>query len=215
MRGGEATVWWAHLDRCGADRFDAVLSPDERSRAAAFRFPRDRSRFMAARGLLRTLLGGHLGVDPKRVELAYGEHGKPRLADDEEALCFNLSHSNGVVALAFCEGREIGIDIEAVRDDLPAEAIVRYLPPEAGREIERRAGRERLRHFFRTWVRQEAYAKGRGAGLELIGRSPDTDRWSILDLRLLDGYAAAIAIDGVAPAPVSARPIPLETLSPT
>ncbi len=213
MRGDAATVWWAHLDHRGADRFEAVLSADERRRAAAFMFPRDRSRFVAARGLLRTLLGAYRGVDPKRIELAYGEHGKPRLADDEEALRFNLSHSRGVVALAFCEGREIGIDVEALRDDLATEAIARrYLPPQAATEIERRAGTERLREFFRAWVRQEAYAKARGGGLEMIGRSPDSDGWSVFDLRLLDGYAAAVAIEGAAPARFSAGPIPLEDL---
>jgi 4'-phosphopantetheinyl transferase len=208
MRGDEATVWWAHLDDWGAEPFEDVLSPDERNRAAAFRFPRDRSRFVAARGLLRTLLGDYLGVDPKRIELAYDENGKPRLADGDTALRFNLSHSNGVLALALCEGREIGIDIEALRDDPFMEAIARrFLPPEAAMEIERQPRIERSREFFRAWVRQEAYAKAHGAGLELIGESPDSGSWSIADLDLLDGYAAAVAIESDAPARVSARPI--------
>lgn len=193
----EPTVLWAELDDYAPSSFAAVLSPDEHRRAARFRFPRDHARFVAARGLLRTLLGQHVGVNPGRIEFAHGEHGKPRFADDEMELRFNLSHSAGVMALALCEGREVGIDIEAVRDDLHAARIARrYLPVEAAEEIERHAGAERTEEFFRAWVRQEAYAKGRGAGLELIGQKPEPEDWTVVDLELIDGYAAALAIEG-------------------
>jgi 4'-phosphopantetheinyl transferase len=207
MRSDEVRVWWADLDGCGTDRFERLLSPEERSRAAAFRFTRDRSRFAAARGMLRALLGDELGMDPRRIEFAYGERGKPRLARDAGELRFNLSHSNGVAALALCAGREVGIDIEARRDELFSEAIARrYLPARAAMEIQR-AGTERSREFFRAWVRQEAYAKARGAGLELMGEDPDPDDWSIIDLESPDGYAAAVAIEGAGPARMSTRRI--------
>jgi 4'-phosphopantetheinyl transferase len=192
---GEVTVWWGGLDRYDADRFESLLSPDERDRAESFRFTRDRSRYVVARGLLRTLLGERLGVGPERVEFAYGEHGKPRLAG-EDRLRFNLAHSGDVLALALCEGREIGIDVEAQREDLFAEGIARrYLPAYAALEIERRPEADRTREFFRAWVRQEAYAKCRGGGLELIGHTPDPEDWTIVDLDLRGGYAAALAIE--------------------
>jgi 4'-phosphopantetheinyl transferase len=205
MRACDVTVWWGHLDGA-ADRLERLLSPDERSRAAAFRFPRDRSRFVAARGWLRKLLGDHLGLDPRRIEFDYGKHGKPRLADGEVELRFNVSHSNGVVALAFCQGREIGVDVEERRDDLFAFGIARhYLPERVATEIEQRAGNERSAEFFRAWVRQEAYAKGRGIGLEAIGEDPAD--WSIADLDLLDGYAAALAAEGPTPVRVITKPL--------
>lgn len=201
---GEVTVRWGGLDRHRSDHFEPLLSPDERDRAASFRFTLDRSRYVVSRGLLRTLLGERLDIDPAQIEFAYGGHGKPRLADDSRVR-FNLAHSGGVVALAFCEGREIGIDVEAQRHDLLAQAIARrYLPAQLAMEIERRPEAGRAREFLRAWVRQEAYAKGRGVGLELIGEKPQG--WSIADLDLLDGYAAAVAVEG-APAQVVRRPI--------
>jgi 4'-phosphopantetheinyl transferase len=205
MRACEVTVWWGHLDGA-ADRFARSLSTDERRRAAAFRFPRDRSRFIAARGLMRNVLGGHLGLDPKRLEFAYGVHGKPRLAHDTD-LRFNVSHSNGVMALALCRRREIGIDLEARREESATEGIARrYLPSRVAAEIERHAaGDEPSDAFFRAWVRQEAYAKGRGVGLEVIGEDPED--WSITDLELLDGYAAALAAEGPAPLRVTLKPL--------
>ena len=60
-----------------------------------------------------------------------------------------------------------------------------------------------MRH--RAWVRQEAYAKGCGAGLELIGESPNG--WSIADLDLIGGYAAALAVEGTAPVRIETSPI--------
>ena len=195
MTGAVVTIRWAYLDDHGTNRFEPLLSRDERARAAAFRFDRDRRRYVVARGLLRTLLGERLGEDPGGVNFAYGERGKPRLAR-ETGLRFNLSHSNGVGAIALCEGREVGIDIEARRDGLRIEGIARrFLPPNAVRELEGRTGEDRSGEFFRAWVRQEAFAKANGAGLERIAERPDPDRWSTLDLNLVDGYAAALAVE--------------------
>ncbi len=143
-------------------------------------------------------------MDPRRVELILGERGKPRLADDSTDLRFSVSHSGDLVALAFCSGREVGVDVEARRNDLCSEEIARrYLPARVAKEIERRAGAERMAEFFRAWVRQEAYAKARGVGLELIGESPSA-HWLITDLDLADGYSAAVAVEGPTPVQVAA-----------
>lgn len=203
MTGGGVTVHWGHLDHCDADRFEPLLAAEERDRAAAFRFARDRDRYVIARGLLRCLLGERLDEDPTRIRFAYGGHGKPRLAHDSGPR-FNLSHSHDVVAIAICERREVGVDVEARRDRLHIESIARrFLPPQVVSEMER-PGTDRSNEFFRAWVRQEAYAKGQGAGLELVGDEPGG--WSIADLELVDGFAAAVAVEGP-PVQVSARPI--------
>lgn len=199
-----ATVRWAVLDDRDPDSYEALLSTDERDRAALLH--RGRARFIVARGLLRTLLGEFLHADPAAVEFAYGERGKPRLAGAGTDLRFNLSHSEDLVALAFCRDREIGIDVEVVRADRSVEGIARrYLPPDTVSEIEGYPEAQRTEAFYRAWVRQEAYAKGRGAGLELIGESPEG--WWIADLNLIGGYAAALAVEGTAPVRVATSPI--------
>jgi 4'-phosphopantetheinyl transferase len=193
---GTVTVRWGRLDQQEPDRFLSLLSPDELERARSFRFARDRSRYVIARGLLRTILGERLALGPEQVEFAYGEHGKPGLAG-ETRVTFNLAHSNDLVAIALSDGREIGIDVEARRDDLAIEGIARrYLPASLASEIERRPRDERAQKFLRAWVRQEAYAKARGGGLALIGESPDPLSWSVIDLDSPDGFAGALAIEG-------------------
>jgi 4'-phosphopantetheinyl transferase len=188
-------VRWADLDGWKAADFEPVLSADEHERAARLRFARDRRRFVVARGLLRTLLAERLGVGAAELEFDHGEQGKPRLRR-ETPLRFNLSHSGSLLAIALCEGRELGVDVEKIRDDLAAESIAgRFLPPPIADEIERCRGRARTDAFFRAWVRQEAYAKARGAGLELIGQAPDGGRWDVVDVELAPGYVAALAIE--------------------
>jgi 4'-phosphopantetheinyl transferase len=150
-----------------------LLSDQEKRRASRMALGRDRRRFIVARGRLRQLLGARLGVRPESVELVYGAHGKPALAPRfaDADLRFNVSHCDDVAAyvLAFGGGRggrEIGIDIEAVRvmndaDDLAARffsdgerAAYRALEPP-----------ERPLGFFNCWTRKEAFIKALGDGL--------------------------------------------------
>ncbi|CAA9549445.1 MAG: hypothetical protein AVDCRST_MAG19-668, partial [uncultured Thermomicrobiales bacterium] len=76
-------VWRAALDRPGElPGLLAALSADERERAGRFRADRDRGRFVAARGLLREILGRYLGREPGSLRFRYGAHGKPTLVED-------------------------------------------------------------------------------------------------------------------------------------
>src|SRR5205085_4919397 len=45
-------------------RWQKILSPEERARAARFHFERDRQHFTATRGLLRTILASYVGAKP-------------------------------------------------------------------------------------------------------------------------------------------------------
>src|SRR6266704_1598374 len=95
-----------------------LLTDRERQRAARFAFEPDRRRFIVARALLRQLLAARLGVRPEAIELAAAARGKPALAGCLAAsdLRFNVSHCKDVAVYAFSSGREVGIDVEAVRE---------------------------------------------------------------------------------------------------
>ena len=146
----------------------ALLSDAERQRAGRFVFDRDRRRFTVARAQLRRMLSARLGLRPESVELVYGAHGKPALAQACGApnLRFNVSHSEDVAVYAFSLGREIGIDIEYVRvirdiDDIAARFFSRretetYLALDSG---------DRPLGFFNCWTRKEAFIKALGDGL--------------------------------------------------
>jgi hypothetical protein len=82
LREDEIHVWCARLD-LGEEPIEslaALLASEEAERASRFHFARDRDAFAAARGILRTLLGGYLAEPPEQIRFAYGEFGKPSLA---------------------------------------------------------------------------------------------------------------------------------------
>ena len=115
---GEVHLWKASLDQPESvlDALAASLSADERRRAERFHFVRDRRRFIAARGVLRDILGRYLRVPAGSVNLVTMEHGKPELADRTgNGLQFNLSHSHDLAVYAITCRRKVGVDIERVR----------------------------------------------------------------------------------------------------
>ena len=79
LSGEEVHVWRAYLSLAPdvLQRLEATLTPDERSRAARFVFPEDRGNFIAARGILRELLGAYLQRPPASLAFEYGLRGKP------------------------------------------------------------------------------------------------------------------------------------------
>ena len=76
-------VWRADLrvsDAC-LRRLEATLSPDERARAARFRFDEPRERFIVARGVLRDVLSRYVDQPANALRFAYNAYGKPSLRD--------------------------------------------------------------------------------------------------------------------------------------
>jgi 4'-phosphopantetheinyl transferase len=160
----------ARLDRgpLAVEKALWLLGEEERARAARFVVERERARFIVARATLRRLLGERLGVSPRAVRLARAPHGKPALAGPSGAsgLRFNVSHSEDVALFAFARGREIGVDVEAVRSIEDADSIAgRFFSPSEREAFFSLAAAERQLAFFRCWTRKEAFVKAIGDGL--------------------------------------------------
>ncbi|HUY12926.1 MAG TPA: 4'-phosphopantetheinyl transferase, partial [Terriglobia bacterium] len=129
LLGEEVHIWRAslNLEPDVLKRLEATLAPEEKSRAARFIMDRDRDSFIAARGILRELLGKYLGWPPATLEFDYGPHGKPALHTENShpPICFNLSHSHGLALYAFADRRELGIDLELIRPDFGGEEVAK------------------------------------------------------------------------------------------
>ena len=215
-------VWLAGLDgmKESIPGFRDTLADDERERAQAFCLPRDRDRFILARGILRALLARYLGADPQEIRLRYERHGKPALAPESAllGLSFNLSHSDGLALFAITRGRRVGVDVERVREDELSltEIARRSFAPREARTLTALPAPARPRAFFACWTRKEAYLKARGDGLmfpldrfdvslapgdpprllEVRGEPAESARWSLAALDAPPGYEAALAVEG-------------------
>jgi 4'-phosphopantetheinyl transferase len=213
---GEVHVWAASLDELPAVASRVLLSADERERALRFHFERDRRRFVAARCLLRLLLGRYMDLDPAGLRFEYGARGKPSLTGPD-ALRFNVSHSGGIALLAFARGCELGVDVEQERPVPESVDIARhYFSAREGTELRSLGEKDRQAAFFRCWTRKEAFIKATGDGLSrpldafdvslgnparllrVLGEPEALRRFRLEDLRPAPGFAAALAIEGEA-----------------
>lgn len=173
LSAGLVQVWWVSLavDEPRLKNLLQTLSPEEKERAAAFKFETHRRHFIAARGQLRRLLGAYLQRAPESVALVPGAYGKPGLArgQGDDVLRFNLSHSDEAALFAFGHGREVGVDVEKIRGGVDELAIARQVFAATDvRQLEALEGGARTEAFFHAWTRLEALAKVSGQGLGFI-----------------------------------------------
>ncbi len=192
-----------------------LLSDDEQQRAVRFAFERDRCAFVTARAAIRREVGTVLGLAPDRVSLLRDANGRPHLAPEYgSALDFNLSHSGQRVAIAFANGRRVGVDIEwhdrhaSLRDLVPQvmgvreAALLQALPDDEFR-----------RRFFEFWTRKESIVKAIGVGISYplteidipllpasgpvrIATDPPS-AWMLHTSEPDDGYTLSVALAGL------------------
>jgi hypothetical protein len=157
--------------------------------------PPRRRRFIAARTILRRLLGCHLDRDPAALVFEYGSAGKPRLSDGGIEL--SVAHTADTALFAISRAGAVGVDVERVLPIQDPERVAtdwlsageleawRRLPPELS-----------LDGLYAFWTRKEAYVKAIGDGLQrslrLVPAAPD--RWQMIDLNAGAGFRAALAL---------------------
>jgi 4'-phosphopantetheinyl transferase len=184
-----------------------VLAPEETERRDRFLRDQDRQRYAAAHVGLRLLLSSYTGVPARTLAFTAdpchscgGPHGKPALVGRDVA--WSMSHAADRV-LYGVSTREIGVDIELLRDD--ADVLARALHPQERDAISRLHAQQRPRAFLSCWTRKEAYLKGTGAGLTidpaqcLVGfgaQAVAPPGWTIADVPAA-GYVAAAAVKRV------------------
>ena len=99
--------------------------------------------------------------------------GKPALAGSHDVR-FSVADSGDLALVAFA-GRDVGVDVERIRD----------------RPIAARAEALGIERFFERWTRLEARGKVRGGGL--FGGDPG-EAFACTSIDVGPGYAAAVAV---------------------
>ena len=194
---GEIHVW--RIDLAAGSGLPAdpavLLSPDERERAARLLCEHKRTRFIAGRSALRSLLGQYLDKAPQTLVFRYGPHGKPALVTgaSETILTFNFSHSEDLALLAVATDREVGIDIEYRHRDISVAPFARHILSEnEAAALQRLPEEQHQQALLVAWTRKEAYVKALGEGLARSLKSfsagiADNDEIAVLRLEDADG----------------------------
>ena len=215
LPGAEPHVWRVSL--CGHTGTEAaahaLLSADERERAARFHFDRHRRRYAICRAALRQILAGYTGLPAAEIDFSYTAHGKPYL--ESARIAFNVSHSGDLALVAVAAAGEVGVDVEQMRPGIEREGIERYFSPHEAQVLRGLPPGLQNRAFYNCWTRKEAYLKATGKGLS--GRLLDFDvslapgepaallahrthpgepaRWHLEDVEAGAGHAAAVVFE--------------------
>ncbi len=165
-------VWRINLSAPPAHLPAAVnlLSEDERARFDRFKIPEVGHRFAVARASMRTLLAEVAELQPQAVRFEYGAQGKPMISPSQNPgdIRFNLSHSADTAVLAVTVGREVGVDVERLRDNVSFQKLARrFFAPAEAESLRGLEGEELKHRFFRIWTAKEAYIKAVGLGLRI------------------------------------------------
>lgn len=211
IEANEIHVWTTELSLTSAQEKEklALLSEDEIERAHRFHFPLHKKKFIAARSMLRTLLGIYLNVMPQEIKFAYTDKKKPYLPSQNNLpLQFNLSHSHQLALYAFTLKHEIGADIEKIQSRFNPAVAKRFFTEKENADLFALPVPEQISGFYKIWAGKEAVIKATGKGLSsLLGKfsiSPREDnqlvilkdvKWSLVFLPLHIAYQAAIASD--------------------
>lgn len=211
-------LWWEDIDRQikRIPEFWVAFPEDERKRAERFRFDRHRERFIVCRGRLREILSGYWDGLPQAFRFRKGPGGKPAVNGNNSEIRFNLSHCGGHALYAVAYGREVGVDVEAVRPKPKAAALVdRFFSANEKAAFQTLEPHDREVAFFAGWTRKEAYVKALGKGLRfpldrfdvslkpgdqnallrVEGAPEETKRWSLRDIDLGPDFRAALAVE--------------------
>lgn len=195
--------------------YQNVLSPDERARVDRLKSKSDQKRSIISRGFLRKQLGFYLSTDPSLISFSYNKYGKPYLNSDSNhtGINFNVSHSRDIVLYAIAMKREIGIDVEYLKEVTMADKIVMRFFSETEKKFYVSQPEERKKlTFFTLWTRKEAYSKAMGRGIGLPSKDIDLNltadheqksplsnnrsKWTLYSIDIDSGYLAALVTEG-------------------
>lgn len=177
--GHDIDIWLTYYDEVAEGSqlagLRSFLSEDEVARESRFYFAEDRKRYVVTRAMVRMVLSRYARIDPRRWVFSKNDYGRPAIADamadadaDARGLCFNLSHTRGLIALAVTRGRELGIDVENVATRaVSLDVAEHFFSRTEVAELSCVAPERQQDRFFEYWTLKESYIKARGIGLSL------------------------------------------------
>lgn len=198
--------------------YHELLSEEEKERADKFTFPDKFEEYVVTRGLLRTALAHVLNQEAGSFVFDYTAERKPYLDKryEEQRIAINVSHSHGQVLVAISLDRNIGIDIEKIRENVDYRKLAKRFFSSAEYEALVLYQGDPLEAFFATWTRKEAFVKAVGKGIAFglsefdvnidpldaprmlvtRWRADDVHKWHMKKIDTEQGYLATLVADG-------------------
>ena len=183
-----------------------LLTADEQVHQATFRREEDRQRYLLGRAGIRILLANLLGLEPHKLLIKAGSHGKPELVSVSHGPPpqFNITHAGDLILLAFHPSLAVGVDAEKLERSCRWDRLApRVFCRAELAELEQLPPEQRSAKMLLFWCRLEAELKCLGmglAGLEArrLRQGQSVEGLVIWDLSIAHGYCGAVASKDIA-----------------
>jgi 4'-phosphopantetheinyl transferase len=162
------------IDEAVLALYRAVTTPAEQAAASRFHFERHRRSHLVTRAAVRVVLSKYAAIAPQDWRFELSEHGRPHVSREHAGvpglsdLRFNISHTDGLLAIAVTRHGDVGVDVEnAGARQAPIDVAGACFAPDELAALHQEPAAARSRSFFRYWTLKESYIKARGLGLSL------------------------------------------------
>ena len=168
-------IWLVFIEQVTSksllEKYTSLLVDEERTQYKAFKKPEDRLNYLISRAVIKTTLSSYLGILPLEVIIYRDSNGKPQIQSkgpQEINLSFNLTHTEGLIALAVSKSRHVGIDAECVTRSIEFMDIAKdNFSQNEYRSLELLPVQNQQYRFYKLWTLKESYLKARGEGLSI------------------------------------------------
>jgi 4'-phosphopantetheinyl transferase len=174
MDSNEILIWYIEpeslQDTAQLSRFLEWLSPEERAQHGRFRFDQHKHSYLVSHALVRAALGLITKVDPAKFSFKINAYGKPFIATpiQHQTLHFNLSHTEGLAAVAISRHMALGIDVENKNRQVLTQSLAeQFFAPEECHAVAQASEHERSTKMLEFWTLKESYIKAVGMGLSI------------------------------------------------
>lgn len=195
------------------EKFNDLLSDDERKKIEQYKFPNDRKRAGESFLYCRLIISNYINTNPRMIVFNKASFGKPKIFEpNNSGIQFNYSNTEGKFLFALSNKSEIGIDIEFIKALTDVDSLSeKYFSNDEFSFYKALPTYElKLNFFYRIWTRKEALLKGLGTGINdemknisvILNDSPNKSElnikfnnqiWQIEDLQLQDNFIGSIA----------------------
>lgn len=157
----DAAVAWA-------EHRSHVLDAEEAVRWKRYHRRSSQDLFLVAHVATRVVLSEYAVVEPSAWVYERSENGRPELAGTNGGLRFNLSHTEGMVALLVHGEDDAGVDVESPWRSTNIESVSkRVFTTEERSAMLALPEAERTRRFYQLWTLKESFIKAKGKGFAM------------------------------------------------
>lgn len=173
------------------------LDSAEVDRMNRFVQARHRHAFLVSHALTRKMIADAVGSEPSAIRFGTTGRGKPVVLSPTSDIHFNLSHTDGLIALAL-DQKPVGLDVEWLGRKGPGlELAHRYFTASEYADISRQNPEHQQHRLLVYWTLKEAYLKAEAWGIVdsldgfefLLGSDSERD-FKPIELRILKSTLA-------------------------